>query len=146
MHLATYREAEDLLDKLAFYLGREMLREKIAAAGRAEALEKHTYRHRMERVLQEAEAALARIVVPVTAVRANSRSPGWDSFVQPGADAGTGGAATRSQLPSPGWGGIVQPGVSTPGTTGEPHPRFLRALEGRHRVTPAQRDVAPPGL
>ena len=35
VHLATYREAEDLLDKLAFYLGRETLREKIAAAGRA---------------------------------------------------------------------------------------------------------------
>ena len=58
VHLATYREAEDLLDKLAFYLGREALREKIAAAGRAEALEKHTYRHRMERLLREAEAAL----------------------------------------------------------------------------------------
>ena len=57
VHLATYREAEDLLDKLAFYLSREPLREKIAAAGRAEVLAKHTYRHRMERVLREAEAA-----------------------------------------------------------------------------------------
>ena len=46
-----------MLDKLSFYLGREMLREKIAAAGRAEALEKHTYRHRMERILGEAETA-----------------------------------------------------------------------------------------
>ncbi|MFI5455270.1 MAG: glycosyltransferase [Isosphaerales bacterium] len=57
VHLATYREPEDLLDKLAFYLDRESLREKIAAAGRAEALEKHTYGHRMERLLREVESA-----------------------------------------------------------------------------------------
>ena len=48
-HLATYLDADDLLDKLAFYLKREDLREQIAAAGRTEVLEKHTYRHRMER-------------------------------------------------------------------------------------------------
>ena len=69
VHLAAYREAEDLLDKIAFYLGREPLREKVAAAGRAEALEKHTYFHRMERLLREAEAATARVVVPAAAVR-----------------------------------------------------------------------------
>ena len=78
VHLATYREAEDLLDKLAFYLGRETLREKIAAAGRAEVLERHTYRHRMEQVLREVELALARtVVVPVAAVdgfRANGHA------------------------------------------------------------------------
>ena len=39
VHLATYREPEDLLDKLAFYLRRESMRERIAAAGRAEAIE-----------------------------------------------------------------------------------------------------------
>ena len=43
VHLATYRDAEDLLDKLAFYLEREAIRERIAAAGRAEAIAKHTY-------------------------------------------------------------------------------------------------------
>ena len=63
VHLATYREPEELLDKLAFYLEREEVRERIAAGGRAEAIEKHTYRHRMERLLSEAEAALARAVV-----------------------------------------------------------------------------------
>ena len=35
VHLATYREHVDLLDKLAFYLAREATREKIASAGRA---------------------------------------------------------------------------------------------------------------
>jgi len=63
VRLATYREREDLLDKLAFYLERESLTEQIAAAGRAEVLEKHTYGHRMERLLRETEAALSRVVV-----------------------------------------------------------------------------------
>ncbi len=53
VHLATYREPEDLLDKLAFYLEREDIRERIAAAGRTEAIEKHTYRHRMQAVLEQ---------------------------------------------------------------------------------------------
>ncbi len=54
VHLGTYGGPEDMLDKLAFYLERDALREKIAAAGRAEVLEKHTYCHRMEHVLREA--------------------------------------------------------------------------------------------
>ena len=56
VHIATYREKEDLLDKLSFYFDRQSLREKIAAAGRAEVLEKHTYGHRMERLLREFES------------------------------------------------------------------------------------------
>jgi spore maturation protein CgeB len=62
VHLAVYGDADELLDKLAFYLGREEVRERIAAVGRAEAVEKHTYRHRMVRLLSEAEAALGRVV------------------------------------------------------------------------------------
>src|SRR5262249_18833742 len=58
VHLATYRDADDLVDKLAYYLKRERLREKIAEAGMAEAVSSHTYRHRMERVLREAEELL----------------------------------------------------------------------------------------
>jgi hypothetical protein len=63
IHLATYREAEELLDKIAYYLRREDVRERIAAAGREEALAKHTYRHRMERLLADVEAAVARRAV-----------------------------------------------------------------------------------
>jgi O-antigen biosynthesis protein len=48
------------LDKLAYYLRRDALREKIAAAGAAQAASKHTYRRRMEQLLGETEAALAR--------------------------------------------------------------------------------------
>jgi Glycosyl transferases group 1/Methyltransferase domain len=62
VHLATYADQEDLLDKLAFYLERESLREKIAAAGRADVLEKHTYSHRMERLLREVESS-SRVIV-----------------------------------------------------------------------------------
>jgi len=65
VHLATYREPDDLLDKLAYYLRRDAVREKIAAAGRAEVLSKHTYWHRMERMLREAAESLRREAVPV---------------------------------------------------------------------------------
>jgi O-antigen biosynthesis protein len=63
----TYRDGEELLEKAEFYLRREGLRERIAAAGRARALAEHTYRHRMERLLAEAEKGAARKVVPVSA-------------------------------------------------------------------------------
>jgi O-antigen biosynthesis protein len=67
VHLAAYREPEDLLDKLAFYLARESLRERIAAAGRDEVLAKHTYAHRMETLLRAVEAGLARTSVTLPA-------------------------------------------------------------------------------
>ncbi len=74
VHLATYREPQDLLDKLAFYLDRESTRERIAAAGRAEAVAKHTYAHRMEQVLRVVESALSRTVVQPAAPNEKS---GW---------------------------------------------------------------------
>ncbi|HZW32277.1 MAG TPA: glycosyltransferase [Isosphaeraceae bacterium] len=55
VHLATYREAEELLDKAAYYLQHEAIRERIAAAGRAEAVDRHTYRHRMQAVLERVD-------------------------------------------------------------------------------------------
>lgn len=62
VHLATYRDGDDLLDKAAYYLGRNDLREKIAAQGRAEAHSRHTYRHRMEQILAAVEAGDSRLV------------------------------------------------------------------------------------
>jgi len=67
VHLATYRDPEELLDKVTFYLAREGLRERIAAAGRGEAVAKHTYAHRMGRLLRAAEAGLAKVAVAVAA-------------------------------------------------------------------------------
>jgi GT2 family glycosyltransferase/tetratricopeptide (TPR) repeat protein len=63
VHLAVYREAEELVDKITFYLGREALREQIAERGRAEALARHTYRHRMEAILGGAAALVAKKTV-----------------------------------------------------------------------------------
>jgi hypothetical protein len=52
-HLVTYRSAEELIEKVAYYLEHEEERERIAAAGRAEVIAKHTYRHRVERMLTQ---------------------------------------------------------------------------------------------
>ncbi|MFQ5730916.1 MAG: glycosyltransferase [Planctomycetaceae bacterium] len=75
VHLAAYRSDEELLDKVAWYLAHEDARETIAAAGRAEALSKHTYRHRMQHMLQAAESATSRVAVAVPA-HGNGRSNG----------------------------------------------------------------------
>jgi FkbM family methyltransferase len=60
IHLATYRSAEELLDKITFYLTHEAARERIAAAGRTEALGRDTYGHRMGFLLREVERRLAK--------------------------------------------------------------------------------------
>jgi GT2 family glycosyltransferase/tetratricopeptide (TPR) repeat protein/2-polyprenyl-3-methyl-5-hydroxy-6-metoxy-1,4-benzoquinol methylase len=69
IHLATYRDAEELLDKIQFYLAHEELRERIAAAGREQVLAKHAYRHRMQRILSEVERAGIRPVESLAPTR-----------------------------------------------------------------------------
>jgi len=64
IHLASYRDPEELIDKFRFYLARPEARAKIERAGREEVTARHTYRHRMERLLTAA-ARLTRSV-PVT--------------------------------------------------------------------------------
>ncbi|HUT93884.1 MAG TPA: glycosyltransferase [Thermoguttaceae bacterium] len=71
VHLASYREPEELLDKIAFHLRHDDVRERIAAAGREEALARHTYRHRMQDML----GAIARRV-PRAEPRRRSLSDG----------------------------------------------------------------------
>ena len=63
VHLATYRDPEELLDKVRFYLRHEPLREQIAAAGRAEAVTRHTYTHRMRAILEAVENRQQRTTV-----------------------------------------------------------------------------------
>ena len=60
VHLATYRDADELLDKAAYYLKHDVLRERIAAAGRAEAIARHTYRHRMQTLLERVSRGVPR--------------------------------------------------------------------------------------
>jgi FkbM family methyltransferase len=66
VHLATYANAEELLDKTGFYLKHEEMRERIAKGGRAEVYARHTYRSRMERLLTEVGTALSKEVVAKT--------------------------------------------------------------------------------
>lgn len=62
VHIATYKDAEELLDKAAFYLKRDELREQLGASGRQEAIRRHTYFHRMQGLLASVESAgLARV-------------------------------------------------------------------------------------
>ncbi len=75
MHLATYRSPEELFDKIAFYLGHDAIREKVAAAGQAEAHGRHSYRLRMQAIL----AALERFTSPKTAPVVATRSPGSEN-------------------------------------------------------------------
>ena len=56
-HLITYESDEELLDKIRFYLKNDAARMRIAAAGRREVNEFHTYRHRIERILDAASKA-----------------------------------------------------------------------------------------
>ncbi|HEV3261711.1 MAG TPA: glycosyltransferase, partial [Gemmataceae bacterium] len=82
VHLATYRSAEELLDKIEFYLARQEVRERIATAGRQEVLARHTYRHRMERLLQEIESRLPDRQRPVCA-GASPPTPAGKVFTNP---------------------------------------------------------------
>jgi hypothetical protein len=63
VHLVCYRDPGEMVEKIAYSLAHEEQREAIAAAGRTEALARHTYRHRVERLLAEAEARLSRVAV-----------------------------------------------------------------------------------
>lgn len=87
VHLAAYRDSEELLDKLRFYLARHEALTRIARAGCEEVAARHTYRHRMEEILRAAEQ-LSRSV-PVAGVSANvaqarpSFDPGYFEFDRP---------------------------------------------------------------
>jgi GT2 family glycosyltransferase/spore maturation protein CgeB/tetratricopeptide (TPR) repeat protein/SAM-dependent methyltransferase len=83
-HLATYGGVDELLDKFAFYLARPEVRQRVATTGQQVVIEKHTYRHRMERILRAA-AAQPRSV-PVSAadrLRNSEFDPGYFEFDRP---------------------------------------------------------------
>ena len=50
-HLVTYRERDELVDKIEFYLRHDGLRKRIAAAGQNAVISNHTYLHRMTAIL-----------------------------------------------------------------------------------------------
>ena len=50
-HLVTFDDGKDLVDKIKYFLQHPEERKKIAAAGRREVLNKHTYTHRIQSLL-----------------------------------------------------------------------------------------------
>lgn len=61
VHLVIYRRDEDLLELITHYLRDEAARERIAAAGRAEVLERHTYERRIQALLETVQQTLGPI-------------------------------------------------------------------------------------
>ena len=49
--IATYRDEDELVERLNHYLEHDDERREIAAAGQARTLREHTYRHRMQELL-----------------------------------------------------------------------------------------------
>jgi spore maturation protein CgeB len=49
-HLITYKDKEDLKEKIIYYLEHEEEREAIAQAGCKLAVEEHTYKNRLEKM------------------------------------------------------------------------------------------------
>jgi glycosyltransferase involved in cell wall biosynthesis len=79
-HLVTYRSAEELIEKVAYYVEHEEERERIASAGRAEVIAKYTYRHRVERMLSEVSGRVCRAGEdPPSTTRASVRLRGLDA-------------------------------------------------------------------
>lgn len=79
-HLVTYATEDELVDKLRFYLREESSRRRIARAGHAEALSRHTYHHRMQQLLVSVGAALNRVSIAVGSVPTapqNAATPNW---------------------------------------------------------------------
>lgn len=78
-HLATYRDADELLDKLQFFLRDDSARERIAKAGHAEVIARHTYRHRMQALLETIERDLTKTSIGGSEVskREERLDPGW---------------------------------------------------------------------
>ena len=49
--LVTYRDENELVERVNHYLQHDRERREIAAAGQARTLREHTYRHRMKELL-----------------------------------------------------------------------------------------------
>lgn len=66
-HLVTYRNHDDMMEKIAYYASHDSERELIAEAGRTAVLSGHTYYHRMRELLnqiRQQRRSLAGCVLP----------------------------------------------------------------------------------
>jgi spore maturation protein CgeB len=55
-HMIYYRTVDELPDLIASLRTNDELRQRVAAAGHARVMEKHTYKHRAETILEQVEA------------------------------------------------------------------------------------------
>jgi len=84
VHFATYRDAEELLDKIHYYLAHEDARERIARVGQSEVVTRHTYKHRMERLLEEVSHCLyPRTSSLISEVKGAGRPSDYSHFPRP---------------------------------------------------------------
>lgn len=65
-HFVTYRDEDELLDRVQFYLTHEADRQRVASQGLNAVLASHTYRHRMETVLEGLGKLLTRKTVALS--------------------------------------------------------------------------------
>jgi spore maturation protein CgeB len=56
-HVVFFDDATDLRQKIGYYIDHEQERERIAQAGHALVIAQHTYKHRMEKILEVSHAA-----------------------------------------------------------------------------------------
>lgn len=83
-HLVTYGSPAELLERVDQFLLDEEARERIAAAGQAEVLARHTYAERMRRVLRTVTAGNARAArSPGVSPRTEGKSPDYFEFARP---------------------------------------------------------------
>jgi len=64
VEIVAYRDMNDLLEKVRYYLANEAARDRIAAAGHARAHAEHTYRHRLELLLATLAGQAAAFPIP----------------------------------------------------------------------------------
>ncbi len=71
--IVVYRDDEDLLDKITYYLAHEEEREAIARAGQRRTLQEHTYLHRVQRIIEIVSAPEFRPIAPMRTAALSDR-------------------------------------------------------------------------
>jgi len=78
-HLVWYRDEQELLDKIAYWLPRDDERARIAAEGHTEVMMHHQYSNRVARILYWLEVGLPRadqgLLLPGSAAAPKAASP-----------------------------------------------------------------------
>lgn len=72
--VVVYQDDDDLLAKVRYYLDHPQEREAIARAGQARTLAQHTYRHRVQQILEIMSAPGLRQLAPMRKASASERN------------------------------------------------------------------------